>query len=126
GRDDRSAAHHLREPPCAEDDAVDVHAHRPAVVIWAELREIRLCREDSGVEDREVDGIDGFPCDRIGDVEAVDEIERLDVIAFALEARAHRAAEAAFTACDERLHGSSTTLPTCARDSISAWAPSAS
>src|SRR5204862_91672 len=62
----------------------------------------------------------------ISDVEAVHEVERLDLVSLTLEPRAHRAPEAAFAAGDEGLHGSSTTLPTCLRASINACASPAS
>ncbi len=95
------------------------------VLLVGQLREVGLGGENAGVQAGKVDRLDALPRCRVGDVEAGDEIEGLDLVALALQFRAHRPAEPALTAGDERSHGSRTTFPTCFRDSISACAADA-
>ena len=126
GGDDRALLHHLRKATNAEDDAVDVDRDCPPVVVVRECAQVGSGGEDAGVQTRKVDRLDTLPCSRIGDVEAGRQIERRDLEALPLEPGPHRTAQAALAPGHERLHGSSTTLPTCRRPSMSAWAAPAS
>ncbi len=72
GDDERAAlAHPRRERLNAEDDAVDVDAEDAPVVVE---RPVAL-REHARVQADEVGGLDVDPRLRVGDVEAVDEVE---------------------------------------------------
>ena len=56
--DDRATASFGHRPyggACTEDDAVHVHAHDPAVLVVGERFEVRLIRDDTGVQEGDVD-----------------------------------------------------------------------
>ena len=109
----------MRETPYAEHHPVDVHGERVRVLLVGEVADRRRAGEDARVEARDLDCVDLLPRRRIGDVEAVENVEAAHLEALALEARADRAPDAALAARDEGLHRSSTTFPVLRRDSIS-------
>ena len=80
GHDDPPArGHHAREPPHPEHDAVDVDAHRLAVALEGDLGRVGRPAEDAGVEAGDLDRADRVPVVGLGDVEAVREVEDLDL-----------------------------------------------
>src|SRR5581483_7630238 len=102
GDDRRAGLHDSREAPDPEHDAVDVRGDRAAEGLVLERGDVAGSGGDAGVEEREVDGADALPRERIGDVEAVAEVEHLDPRALALEQRRRRGADPGGAAGDER------------------------
>ena len=103
GADDPPARRHdTREPADAEDDAVHVDAERAPVAVERELGRVGRAAEHAGVEAGDVDRPDVLPRLGIGDVEAGDEIERLDLEALRPQPGDERRADARRAARDER------------------------
>jgi len=86
GHDDRAARlEHARQAADAEHDPVDVRPKDPAVLLVGHFRDVALAGDHARVQAGEVDRADAFPRPRIGDVEAVDEVEHLHLYGVALE-----------------------------------------
>jgi hypothetical protein len=99
GDDEGAAALHLRrERLDAEDDPVDVDAHDPPVVGERAVAK----RQHARVQEDRVGRLDVAPRVRIGDVEAVGEVEAADDRALGLERRHERTADPARGARHER------------------------
>ena len=86
--------HDGREAADAEHDAVQVDGDRPAVAFDGELGGVGRASEHAGVEAGDVDRADRLPVVRLGDVEPVHDVERLDLEALGAKPRDERRSDA--------------------------------
>src|SRR5712691_7148729 len=77
--------HHARQPPNAEDDAVEVRSEDAAVRVVRQPAHVLLAGRDARVQTRELDRTDGFPRVRVRAVEPTGEVKRLHVGALAAQ-----------------------------------------